>query len=107
MAEAVTSGWRTHTSSCRRVSPGRVRHTVLAFSTGSDGSFRPRISLEQELGGKGKPVSSEQATCQLLASPSGRGKSLGGGDTGGGEMVLNPHCAHCLWRRLENPWAQR
>lgn len=52
MAEAVTSGWRTHTSSCRRVSPGSVRHTVLAFSTGSDGSFRPRISLEQELWGK-------------------------------------------------------
>lgn len=71
MAEAVTSGWRTHTSSCRRVSPGRVRHTVLAFNTGSDGSFRPRISLEQELGGKRTPLSSEQAMCQPLGFPFG------------------------------------
>lgn len=52
IAEAVTSGLRMHTSSWRRVKPGRVRHTVLAFRIGSMlGSFRPKISLESTLHG--------------------------------------------------------
>lgn len=52
IAEAVTSGLRIHTSSWRRVRPGSVRHTVLAFRIGSMlGSFRPKISLESTLHG--------------------------------------------------------
>lgn len=49
MAEAATSGWRTHTSICRLLRPGNVRHTVLALSTGSWGRRRPRISLGADL----------------------------------------------------------
>lgn len=75
---------------------------MLAFSTGSDGSFRPRISLEQELGGKGKPVSSEQATCQPLASPLGRGKNLGGGTQGEGRCS-STHTVPTAYREAGKP----
>lgn len=56
MAEAATSGWRTHTSICLLLRPGNVRHTVLALSTGSGGRRRPRMSLGADLQAAGVGV---------------------------------------------------
>lgn len=69
----------------------------MAFNTGSEGSFRPRISLEQELGEKRTPLSSEQAMCQPLGIPFGEAEKSAG-DTHGEGRCSSIHTVPIAYR---------
>lgn len=80
--------------------PPRQPRQGQAHRVGIQHRFRRQLQAQDLIGaGAGR----ERETRELGASnvsttrfPFGEGEELGRGDTGGGEMLLNPHCAHGL-----------